>query len=43
MGSYKIEFKRSAEKDIRRIAPALIPNILSKVEALSTSQRLASP
>jgi len=35
MGSYRIEFKQSAEKDIRRIAPALIPNILRRVEALS--------
>ncbi|MGQ9572202.1 MAG: type II toxin-antitoxin system RelE family toxin [Dehalococcoidia bacterium] len=35
MGSYRIEFKRSAEKDIRRIAPAFIPNILTRVEALS--------
>jgi mRNA interferase RelE/StbE len=35
MGSYRIEFKQSAEKDIRRIATALIPNILGRVEALS--------
>ena len=34
MGSYQIEFKRSAERDIRRIHPALILRILAKVEAL---------
>jgi mRNA interferase RelE/StbE len=34
MGSYRIEFKRSAEKDIRGIAPALIRNILGRVQAL---------
>ena len=34
MGSYKIEFKRSAERDIRRVQAALIPRILEKVEAL---------
>jgi mRNA interferase RelE/StbE len=35
MGSYRIEFKRSAEQDIRRIEAAFIPNILRRVEALS--------
>jgi mRNA interferase RelE/StbE len=35
MGSYRIEFKRSAERDIRRIGAAFIPNILERVEALS--------
>ena len=35
MGSYRIEFKRSAEQDIRRIEAAFIPNILKRVEALS--------
>ena len=34
MGSYKIEFKRSADRDIRRIQADLIPRILEKVEAL---------
>jgi len=34
MGSYRIEFKRSAERDIRRIQADLIPRILEKVEAL---------
>jgi mRNA interferase RelE/StbE len=35
MGSYRIELKRSAERDIRRIEAALIPKILERVEALS--------
>jgi len=34
MGSYRIEFKRSAERDIRRIHPALISRILERVEVL---------
>ena len=34
MGSYRIEFKRSAERDIRRIHPAFIFRILERVEAL---------
>jgi len=35
MGSYRIEFKRSAEQDIRKIGAALIPRILRRIEALS--------
>jgi|YelNatPaOPRAMG01_1025707.scaffolds.fasta_scaffold09719_8 mRNA interferase RelE/StbE len=35
MGLYKIEFKQSAERDIRKITPTLIPNILRKIEALA--------
>jgi mRNA interferase RelE/StbE len=35
MGSYRIEFKRSAERDIRQIEAGFIPNILERVEALS--------
>jgi mRNA interferase RelE/StbE len=35
MGSYRIEFKRSAERDIRRIEAGFIPSILKRVEALS--------
>jgi mRNA interferase RelE/StbE len=35
MASYRIEFKRSAERDIRRIDRALIPRILNAVEVLS--------
>jgi len=34
MGSYKIELKQSAERDIRRIGAAFIPRILERVEAL---------
>jgi len=35
MGSYRVEFKASAERDIRRVSPALIDNILRRIEALS--------
>ena len=35
MGLYKIEFKQSAERDIRKITPTLIPNILRRIEALA--------
>ena len=35
MASYRIEFKRSAERDIRRIGRALIPKILREIEALA--------
>jgi mRNA interferase RelE/StbE len=35
MDLYKIEFKQSAERDIRKIAPTLIPNILRRIEALA--------
>jgi mRNA interferase RelE/StbE len=34
MASYRVEFAGSAEKDLRRLSPALIPNILRRVEAL---------
>ena len=34
MGSYRIEFKRSAERDIRKIGAAFIPRILDRIEAL---------
>ena len=34
MASYRIELKRSAERDIRRIHPTLISRILERVEAL---------
>jgi mRNA interferase RelE/StbE len=36
MGSYKIELRQSAGRDIRKITPTLIPNILRKIEALSS-------
>jgi len=35
MGSYKIEFKRSAERDIRRLHASLVLRILDRVEALT--------
>ena len=35
MGSFRIKFKRSAEQDIRRIDRKLIPDILTKIEALA--------
>ena len=35
MGSFKIQFKRSAEKEIRRIERQLIPRILTRIEALA--------
>lgn len=35
MDFYKIEFKQSAERDIRKISPVLIPNILGRIEALA--------
>jgi mRNA interferase RelE/StbE len=36
MGSYKIEFKRSAERDVRKIGALLIPKILESVDALAS-------
>jgi len=35
MASYRIEFKRSAEHDLRKISPALIAAILARIEALA--------
>ena len=35
MGSFKIQFKRSAEKEIRQIEPKLIPKILTRIGALA--------
>jgi len=35
MGLFKIEFKHSAERDIRKVNPALISNILKRIETLS--------
>jgi mRNA interferase RelE/StbE len=34
MASYRIEFAASAEKDLHRLAPALVANILQRIEAL---------
>ena len=35
MGSFKIQFKRSAEKEIRGLERKLIPKILTRIEALA--------
>ena len=35
MASYTIEFKQSAERDVRRIPPASVGNMLAKIEALA--------
>ena len=32
---YRIEFKRSAEHDIRKISPPIVSNIFRKIEALA--------
>ena len=37
MASYRIEFKGSAERDIRRIVPSFVARILKEIEALSDS------
>jgi len=37
MGLYKVEFKKSAERDIRKISLTLILNILKKIEALANN------
>lgn len=39
MGSYKIEFKRSAEKELRKLDKSLIPNIIRRIEQLATNPR----
>ncbi len=37
MASYKIEFKRSADKDLRRLAKEQIPRLLDEIRALAIS------
>lgn len=39
MASYRIEFTRSAEKDIRRIEKSRIPAIYREIEGLSADPR----
>jgi mRNA interferase RelE/StbE len=39
MASYKIEFSRSAEKDLRRLDHSMIPRIMSAVEDLASDPR----
>jgi len=37
--SYKIELKRSAEKELRKLDKSLIPDILRKIEQLAANPR----
>ena len=39
MASLRIEFKRSAEHDLRGINPKLVPNILRRLELLTEEPR----
>ena len=39
MGSYKILFKRSAEKELRDIPSPFLSRVLSKVDSLSANPR----
>ncbi|MGE9296303.1 MAG: type II toxin-antitoxin system RelE family toxin [Puniceicoccales bacterium] len=39
MGSYSVQFKRSAEKDLRKIDRTFLPAIVSKVQLLATDPR----
>ena len=35
MASYRVELKRSAERDLRKLPPSLVPAIVSRTEALA--------
>lgn len=39
MGSYRIEFARSAERDLRRIDRQIVPRIVSAIAVLETDPR----
>lgn len=39
MTSYKIEFKRSAEKELRKLDKSLIPDIVRRIEQLAANPR----
>ena len=39
MASYKIEFKHSAEKELRKLDKSHIPDIVTKIEQLATNPR----
>ncbi|MEX2605800.1 MAG: type II toxin-antitoxin system RelE/ParE family toxin [Kiritimatiellia bacterium] len=39
MGSYKVRFARSAEKDLRRIDKPRIPSVVEAIEALEKDPR----
>ena len=43
MASYRTEFKRSAERDIRKISRARVPNLLREIEALGDNPFPAGP
>jgi len=40
MGSYKVRFTKSAEKDLRRIEESQVFSVMEKIEALSVNPRL---
>ena len=42
MGSYRIKFKKSAEKELRKIDKKQIPKILAAIEELTSSPSLSS-
>lgn len=39
MGSYRVRFSRSAEKDLRRIEKSRIPSVVDSIEALGENPR----
>ena len=41
MGSYKVEIKKSAFKDLEKLAKDIVPQIFRKIEALSENPRLS--
>ena len=40
MGSYRVRFTKSAEKDLRRIEKSRVFSVMEKIEALSVNPRL---
>jgi len=40
MGSYRVRFTKSAEKDLRRIEESQVFSVMEKIEALSVNPRL---
>lgn len=39
MGSYKLEFKKSSLKDLKKLDKKVIPLIINKIESLSNNPR----
>lgn len=39
MDSFRIEFAKSAEKDLRKIDRSMIPRLLAEIESLETNPR----